>query len=87
VEFADVQVPVELGGVLVRPGDLVGADGDGVIVVPIEVAEAVIPIAATILLGDMRSRRRSYEALGIAPDRTVAVEEAAEFYRQYLPGA
>jgi regulator of RNase E activity RraA len=85
VEFADVQVPVECGGVLVRPGDLVGADGDGVIVVPIEVAAAVIPIAATILLGDMRTRRRHYESLGLPPDRTVAVEEAEAFYRSHLP--
>jgi 4-hydroxy-4-methyl-2-oxoglutarate aldolase len=84
VEFADVQVPVELGGVLVRPGDLVGADGDGVIVVPIEVASEVIPIALWILLKDMQSRRRHYERLGIPPDRTVAVEDVEAFYRAYL---
>ncbi|MGH2350668.1 MAG: RraA family protein [Chloroflexota bacterium] len=85
VEFADVQVPVELGGVLVRPGDLVGADGDGVIVVPVEVAANVIPIAATILIGDMKSRRRHYQSLGLPPDPTVAVEVAEAFYSPYLP--
>jgi regulator of RNase E activity RraA len=84
VEFADVQVPVECGGVLVRPGDLVGADGDGVIVVPLEVAREVIPIAATILLDDMRARRRHYEALGRPMDRTVAFDEARAFYQPYL---
>jgi regulator of RNase E activity RraA len=85
VEFAEVQVPVDLGGALVRPGDIVGADGDGVLVVPIEVAAAVIPIAATILIRDMRTRRRHYQALGLPPDRTVAVEEVEAFYAPYLP--
>jgi 4-hydroxy-4-methyl-2-oxoglutarate aldolase len=84
VEFLEVQVPVDLGGVLVRPGDIVGADGDGVIVVPIEVAAAVLPIAATILIKDMRTRRRHYEALGMPPDRTVAVAEVQAFYAPYV---
>lgn len=35
----DLDVPVEIGGVLVRPGDLVFADRDGVVVVPHEVEE------------------------------------------------
>lgn len=35
----DLDVPVEMGGVLVRPGDLVFADRDGVVVVPREVEE------------------------------------------------
>jgi regulator of RNase E activity RraA len=35
-------VPVECGGVLVRPGDLVIADYDGVVVVPSALVEEVI---------------------------------------------
>ena len=38
----DVDVPVEIDGVIFRPGDLVIADVDGVVVVPREVEEAAI---------------------------------------------
>jgi regulator of RNase E activity RraA len=40
-EIESVNRPITLGGVLVRPGDIVMADGDGVVVVPREHAEEV----------------------------------------------
>lgn len=40
-EIESVNRPVTIGGVLVRPGDVVMADGDGVVVVPREHAEDV----------------------------------------------
>jgi 4-hydroxy-4-methyl-2-oxoglutarate aldolase len=46
-ELESVNRPVTIGGVLVRPGDVVVADGDGIVVVPREradeVAEAALP--------------------------------------------
>ena len=36
-----IQLPIQCGGVLVRPGDLVAGDDDGVVVVPREQAAAV----------------------------------------------
>jgi regulator of RNase E activity RraA len=51
-ELESVNRPVTIGGVLVRPGDVVAADGDGVVVVPreraAEVAEAALPFLDNI---------------------------------------
>jgi len=42
------QVPVEIGGVIVHPGDIIVADIDGVVVVPRQHAEAVLEMAQEI---------------------------------------
>jgi regulator of RNase E activity RraA len=63
--------PINCGGVLVYPGDLVVADGDGVIVVPRERALEVGRLAREINTGDEGSRRQRFERLGIPLDETV----------------
>lgn len=63
--------PVEVGGVLVRPGDLLVADGDGVIVVPREHARTVAEAARRVLDGDRAARRALYQRLGRPLDNTV----------------
>ena len=42
------QIPVEIGGILVHPGDLIVADIDGVVVVPRDHAEEVLKVAREI---------------------------------------
>ena len=84
VELVDLEVPIGCGGVLVRPGDIVGCDWDGVVVVPAEVAEDVLYFAARIAIDDKKSRRRLYERLGKEPDETVDWEAAAEYYKDIL---
>jgi len=48
VEVADVQVPVALGDVQVRPGDVVVGDDDGVVVIPAHRLEQVAALADDI---------------------------------------
>ncbi|NED98565.1 RraA family protein [Phytoactinopolyspora halotolerans] len=71
VEFDTTQVPVNIGGVLIRPGDVVVADGDGVIAVPVEHAETVARYARQELENDKAGRRKLYEKLGWPLDDTV----------------
>jgi regulator of RNase E activity RraA len=74
-EVESVNRPITLGGVLVRPGDVVVADGDGVVVVPREQAEAVAGFARGILEADKKGRRELYRKLGMPEDRTVKPDQ------------
>ncbi len=70
-ELESVNRPIVIGGVLVCPGDVVVADGDGVIVVPRYVAEQVAKYAREILDKDKAGRKSLYENMGKPMDRTV----------------
>ena len=83
IETVEVQTRIGCGGVQVRPGDMVGCDGDGIVVVPIEIAAEMAVHARAILLADMKGRRRLYEKLGMEPDETVDCEKVEEYYRQF----
>jgi regulator of RNase E activity RraA len=66
-----VNFPVSVGGVTVFPGDVIVADGDGVIVVPRAHALEVGKLAREIYVGDEKGRARHYEKLNIPLDSTV----------------
>ncbi len=66
-----VNRPVVVGGVLVVPGDVIVADGDGVIVVPRAVAPDVAKYAQTVLEGDKKGRKGLYQKLGLPEDLSV----------------
>ena len=71
IQLNAVDEPVVCAGVHVKPGDVVCADHDGIIVVPQEIADEVAVRAYKIQQIDRRDRRALYEKLGREYDETV----------------
>ena len=70
-EVESVNRPIECGGVLVEPGDVIIADGDGVLVVPRSHAKEVALYARATLDIDKGQRRDLYDKLGLEHDDSV----------------
>lgn len=71
LQYEAKDVAVTVGGVTVRPGDVIVADGDGVICVPQDAAAQVAELANAEHERDMAMRRKHYEALKMERDETV----------------
>jgi len=71
IQFDAKDIPIAIGGVTINPGDIIVADGDGVIVVPRKVALDVAKYADQILNSDKDTRRALYEKLNWKLDKTV----------------
>jgi regulator of RNase E activity RraA len=71
LQYAGRNEPVTVGGVTVTPGDMIVADGDGVIVVPQVIALDTARYAHEEHNRDKKARRAHYDALGRKADSTV----------------
>lgn len=70
-ELESINRPIVCGGLLVIPGDIIIADGDGVAVVPRSKAEAVAKYARKIMENDKAGRRDLYKKVGLKEDDSV----------------
>jgi regulator of RNase E activity RraA len=65
IDIDQVQVPIECGGVTVKPDDLVLADYDGVVVVPAGIAEEAISRAEEKVSGENLVREKLAEGMPV----------------------
>jgi regulator of RNase E activity RraA len=79
VHMVDFGIPVKIGGVWVRPGDLVHADQHGVVTVPAEAA-AQIPAAVSKLEADER------RIISVCQSKDFSAEKLKELYKEIRPG-
>jgi len=71
IRYIEKDIPIGIGGVAIYPGDLVVADGDGVIVVPRKIAKDVAKYAWQEASADKKARKQLYIDLGMQLDDTV----------------
>jgi len=86
IQGVETQSRIGCGGVQVCPGDIIGCDDDGVVVVPQEVAREVAIHARAVLFSDMKSRRGHYKSLGMNEDESVDVEAVERYYSEVDAG-
>jgi regulator of RNase E activity RraA len=77
--FEELNVAVRVGGIVVRPGDLIHADGNGIVVIPLDIAEKVAHACAayinteTVILEYLRNKDIDVRGLQRAFDKHVAL--------------
>ncbi|MGD6856627.1 RraA family protein [Bacillus infantis] len=74
IRFDSKDIPVAIGGVAIYPGDVIVADGDGIVAVPQKLAREVAKYAHQELSNDKKSRGKHYKKLGWELDETVSDE-------------
>ena len=80
IQVVETQTPVGIGGAQVRPGDMVGCDDEGIVLVPSDVAQGGPVHAKSALTADMKSRLKRYASLNLPMDETVGWERIEACY-------
>lgn len=71
IRYVETDTVIAIGGVAIYPGDIIVADGDGVIVVPRKIATDVAKYARKESNTDKTRRKEQYKELGMKPDDTL----------------
>ena len=79
VHMVDFGLPVKVGGLWVKPGDLIHADQHGVVTIPHDIA-AKIPDAVAKIEADER------KILGVCQARDFTADKLKDLYKQIRPG-
>ena len=79
VHMVDFGIPVKVGGVWIKPGDLVHLDQHGVVIIPEEIAPQ-IPAAIAKVEADEKKIISTCQASGFS------VDKLKELYKQIRPG-
>ena len=73
VHLVEIGVPVQVGGITVRPGDLIHGDQHGVLVIPHEIATDIAKAAAEV-------ERRERRIIGLCQSPDFSPEKLRELY-------
>jgi regulator of RNase E activity RraA len=79
VHMVDFGLPVKLGGLWVKPGDLIHADQHGVTTIPPEIAERVAEAVAKVEADERK-------IIGVCQSRDFSAQKLKELYKQIRPG-
>lgn len=74
----DIQVPIGCGGVMVNPGDVLVGDSDGIIVIPVEIAQEISQEAIAMERFEdfvLEKVRAGSKVIGLYPPNAEALEE------------
>ena len=77
--MVDFGLPVKLGGLWVKPGDLIHADQHGVVTIPLDIA-AKVPEAVAAVEADER------KIIGVCQSRDFTADKLKDLYKQIRPG-
>lgn len=75
VHLVEINVPVQVGGITVRPGDLIHADQHGVLVVPPEIARDIPRAAAEV-------ERRERRIIGLCQSPDFSPQRLRDLYAE-----
>jgi len=79
VHMVDFGLPVKVGGLWVKPGDLIHADHHGALAIPSEIADRLPEAVATIEADERK-------IISYCQSPTFSAEGLKELYKQVRPG-